>query len=135
MLSTSDTLAIHELLALYGHVIDERQWSRLEEVFTDDVVFDATAAGNDVVRTLAELRRWWSSDDRIHPLAHHATNIVVRQDDDGVVRVLSKGLGVGYRGRVGSIVYRDVVRLTHGGWRIAERAVAVRSPETIPAPS
>jgi len=34
MLEVADTLAIHELLALYGHVIDERAWARVEELFT-----------------------------------------------------------------------------------------------------
>ena len=32
MLDIADRLAIHELLALYGHLIDERQWSRLDEI-------------------------------------------------------------------------------------------------------
>ena len=57
----------------------------------------------------------------MHPLAHHATNIIVSEDPDGTVRVLSKGLGVGPNGRVGSVVYRDVVVRTSAGWRFAAR--------------
>jgi hypothetical protein len=41
MIDPSDRWAIHELIGLYGHVIDDRRWSDLGIVFTDDVVFDA----------------------------------------------------------------------------------------------
>lgn len=34
--------AIHELLALYGRVIDDRRWSDPQAVFAADVVYDAT---------------------------------------------------------------------------------------------
>ena len=60
MLDVADTLAIHQLLALYGHLIDERQWSRLDEVFTDDLVFDATDFGLGVTHSLDELREAWT---------------------------------------------------------------------------
>jgi hypothetical protein len=64
-----------------------------------------------------------------HPLAHHATNVVVTEDADGTVRVLSKGAGVGAGGRVGSVTYRDIAVRTPDGWRIAERVVVLRRPE------
>ena len=128
MIDTADRLAIHELLGLYGHVIDERRWSDMELVFTDDVVYDATDFGHGITRTLDELRVHWSGDESMHPLAHHATNIVVTEDPDGVVRVLSKGLGVGRKGRVGSAVYRDVVVRTEAGWRLAARRAELRRP-------
>ena len=65
-----------------------------------------------------------------HPLAHHTTNVVVLQDDDGTVRVLSKGIGVGEAGRVGSVTYRDVVVRTEAGWRFASRTAELRRPDT-----
>jgi hypothetical protein len=123
-----DRLAIHELLGLYGHVIDERRWSDMAQVFTDDVVYDATDFGHGITRTLAELRAHWSGDESVHPLAHHATNIVVTEGQDGVIRVLSKGIGVGRNGRVGSAVYRDVVVRTEAGWRLAARRAELRRP-------
>ena len=126
MLDVCDRLAIHELLGLYGHVIDDRRWSDLGLLFTDDIVFDATHFGNPVTTSLEELRRFWMSDESMHPLAHHATNVVVTQESDGTVRVLSKGLGVGHGGRVGSAVYRDVVEQTPNGWRISHRIVELR---------
>ena len=129
MIDTADRLAIHELLGRYGHVIDERRWSDMELVFTDDVVYDSTDLGGEITRTLDELRARWSGDESLHPLAHHATNIVVTEDPDGVVRVLSKGIGVGRKGRVGSVIYRDVVVRTEAGWRLSYRRAELRRPD------
>jgi hypothetical protein len=42
-ISTEDRLAIHELISLHGHVVDDGDFSRLHEVFTVDVVYDLTA--------------------------------------------------------------------------------------------
>ena len=122
----ADVLAIHELLALYGHIIDGREWQRVGELFTATAVYDMSEFGLGVVHGAAAIRQMWSRPDAMHPLAHHATNIVVTQDPDGTVRVLSKGLGVSVNGRVGTVVYRDVVERTADGWRIAARTASVR---------
>jgi SnoaL-like protein len=126
MLDIKDTLAIHELLALYGHIIDERAWERVEELFTERTVYDMREFGLGVVRGAQAIRALWSSPRAAHPLAHHATNIIVTADPDGTVRALSKGLGVGPNGRVGSVVYRDVLERTAQGWRFAARAGYLR---------
>ncbi len=128
-LSTEDRLAIHELLALYGHLIDQRRWDELDQVFTEDIVFDATSFGRPVTTSLGDLAREWAGNLAAHPLAHHATNIMVSQDADGTVRVLSKVLGVGRNGRVGSGTYQDVVVRTPGGWRLAQRVATLRRPK------
>lgn len=124
-----DRLAIHELLALYGHLIDQRRFDELDIVFTEDVVYDATDFGQTVTSSLDELRAHWSSDLAMHPLAHHATNIVVTTDDTDTAQVLSKGIGVGSRGRVGSVTYHDVVRRTDRGWRLSYRRAELRRPQ------
>jgi SnoaL-like domain len=126
MPEVADTLAIHQLLALYCHIIDEREWWRVGELFTADAVYDMSDFGLGVVHGAAAIRELWSRPDAIHPLAHHATNIVISEDADGTVRVHSKGLGVGPNGRVGSVVYRDVVVRTDAGWRFATRKSQVR---------
>ncbi len=126
MLDVRDTVAIHELLALYGHIIDERQWARADELFTPRSVYDMREFGLGVVQGTAAIRELWSRPNAAHPLAHHATNILVSVDPDGTVRVLSKGLGVGPNGRVGSVVYRDVVERTPQGWRFAVRTAHLR---------
>jgi hypothetical protein len=39
-LHTEDRVAIHELIALHGHLIDDGAFDRLGEVSTDDFVYD-----------------------------------------------------------------------------------------------
>ncbi len=126
MLEPADRLAIHELLARYGHIIDEREWQRVEELFTERTRYDMREFNLGVVQGAAAIRALWSSPQAAHPLAHHATNILVSEDPDGTVRVLSKGLGVGVNGRVGSVVYRDVVERTPAGWRFLSRSAHLR---------
>ena len=134
MLTADDQLAIHQLISLYGHIIDERQFSRSHELFTHDVCYDVTdfKAGVHVgVDAIVDL---WKASNR-HPLAHHATNIVVTQDADGTTRVVSKGIGVLPDGKVGSTIYKDIVVKTNQGWRIKDRIALLRHPEKIPAVS
>jgi SnoaL-like domain len=126
MPDTTDILAIHELLGLYGHIIDAREWERVHELFTDDCTYDMTQFGLGVVHGAQAVGALWAGPDAAHPLAHHATNIIVSEEPDGTVRVLSKGLGVGPNGRVGSVTYRDIVIRTQAGWRFAARTGELR---------
>lgn len=132
MLDVADRLALHELLHLYGHLVDDRRWDDLGTVFIPEVVYDATDFGMPVTRSLPELVTEWTSAEgmRRHPVAHHATNIVVLEDPDGTVRVRSKGIGVGPGGRVGSVTYDDVAVRTGEGWRLASRRVVLRRPDS-----
>jgi hypothetical protein len=129
-LDVADRLAIHELLGLYGHLIDDRRWDDLHLVFTRDVVYDASDFDMPVTSGLDALVAEWTSEVGMtrHPLAHHATNVVVLVDGDGTVRVRSKGIGVGPGGRVGSVTYDDVVVRTAEGWRLARRTATLRRP-------
>lgn len=132
-LSPVDRLAIHELISLYGHLIDQRQFSRLGEIFTHDAVFDLSGYGGSCYQGLPAIQAMMLASEE-HPIAHHATNVVVlaREEDVGVI---SKGIGVGAGGRVGSVTYRDCLSLTEQGWRIHERHCELRHPDTIPEPS
>lgn len=127
-LPVADRLEIHELLARYGHLLDERAFDRLGEVFTEDVRYDATDFGEPVWVGLAELIEAMRAGRR-HPVAHHATNVVLGVPrPDGSVPALSKGPGVGRNGRVGSATYSDLLVATSAGWRIAARSVTLRRP-------
>ena len=136
MLTTEDRLAIHELMGLYGLVIDEREWHRVDELFTDDATYDMSELGLGVLHGKAAVLHLWTTREELHPVAHHATNIVVTPGADAdTAHVVSKGLGVGRKGRVGSVTYRDVVRRTPAGWRIASRHARLRLPPQPPDPS
>jgi hypothetical protein len=132
MLSADDRLAIRELLALYGYVIDERQFSRARELFTDDARYDVSDFGKGVHHGPDAIVAEWSSPAARHPLAHYAVDVIITEDGDGAVRVVCKGLGLGPDGRVGGVTYRDVVTKTAAGWRIAERVATRRHPGRIP---
>ncbi len=124
-LTTEDRLAIHELLALHGHLVDEGALDRLGEVFTDDVAYDLTPMGGAVLNGVEEMRISALELGDRNPVAHLVTNTVVAEQD-GEVTARSKFLGVRRDGTVGSGVYADVVRRTPNGWRIAHRRVSLR---------
>lgn len=121
-METADILTIQQVISLYGHVVDERRWERFDEIFTHDLVFDAIAIGGAILRGMEDLKAAMDASPQ-HPLAHHATNIVVSQDESGRVNVVSKGIGIRHDRTVGSVVYRDVLRHEAGKWRIAHRTV------------
>lgn len=121
-ISVADRLAIHELIAMHGHLCDSGELERLAEVFTDDavLVFDGTAMSRD--EAVAAGRELGPAN----PVGHHVTNVVVSEAADGRVLARSKGLGVRTDGSTGSVVYDDAL-VRHGeGWRISHRTITVR---------
>jgi hypothetical protein len=48
MIGVEERLAVRELLALYGYIIDERQFRRTGEIFTADTRPDVTDFGKGV---------------------------------------------------------------------------------------
>jgi 3-phenylpropionate/cinnamic acid dioxygenase small subunit len=125
-LSVHDKQAIHELLALHGHLMDSGELDRMKDLFSADVVYDVTAFGAGELRGHEAIKQVALALGGRNPVAHHVTNIHVSEGADGTVRVRSKGLGVHADGSVGSVVYDDVVRREPGGWRIAHRRVTPR---------
>lgn len=123
-LGTRDIIAITQVIALYGHAADGA--ADLEQVFTEDGVFDGRATGGTVHRGLEAIRAFFGSPTHPHPPSHQSTNPYVFVED-GAVRVHSKWMVIdrdGGGGRTGD--YHDVVVQTRAGWRIQERVVACR---------
>lgn len=119
-----DILAIHDLLARYGHVVDDADWKRLSDVFTLDGVFDLEAIGRGHAAGLEELRACFTGLD--HPLAHHTTNATIEPIDGSRARVRCKYIVVTDDGRARSGEYHDAVVHTAEGWRIERRTVVPR---------
>ena len=97
--SPADRFAIHELIALYGHLIDERQFSRLGEIFTADATFDLTGYDGTSYHGLPAIQAMMLASNE-HPIAHHATNVVIievvgRRDLDTARPEFSVHVGVG----------------------------------------
>ncbi|WP_437971104.1 nuclear transport factor 2 family protein [Sorangium sp. So ce260] len=126
-LAVEDRLAIHELMALHGHIVDDGAIDDLDSLFTEDAVYDVSALGFGAHRGLDRLRELCQYKGEGNPVGHHVTNVMVRVDGDGVVRVRSKGIGVLANGSSGTVIYEDVVKRTPRGWRIAERKVRMKA--------
>ncbi|PNE36009.1 MULTISPECIES: nuclear transport factor 2 family protein [Streptomyces] len=121
-----DRAAVTELLALHGHLFDDGELHRLDELFTPDVQYDVTVFGQGVLHGPAQILAAALALAERNPVGHHVTNIVVTPVTGDQVRVRSKGLGVGADGSCSSVTYEDVVVRTPGGWRIAHRTVLPR---------
>ena len=74
-----DIILIHQLLGLYGHVVDAAAWDRFEELFVADAELDYTGVrAPRVFRGVDDIREYFRGAN--HPSAHHVTNIVVFED-------------------------------------------------------
>lgn len=126
-LSTEDRLAIAELLALHGHLMDMGALDKLHELFTEDIIYDVSSLGGDRLTGISAIVEAALALGERNPIAHHTTNVIIIGDEaDGTVRCRSKGFGILADGRTGSVVYEDVLRRTLGGWRISFRTVLPR---------
>ncbi|WP_239345417.1 nuclear transport factor 2 family protein [Frankia sp. CiP3] len=117
-IDTADRLALHEIAARYGDLIDARDWPGLAHVFTADAVFDLRDVGDGQLEGLDAIRRFMAGSQ--HPLAHHITNIYVTEDGGEPV-LHSRVIGILHDRRAGSGRYTDTVVRTPAGWRIQHR--------------
>jgi hypothetical protein len=131
-LTVDDRLEIHEVIALHGHLSDAGAYERFDEVFTADLVVDASDLGRAPLpapdSSRPRLDMYIAASHRLGPagpLAHHVTNVIVREDGDGA-RAWSKGLAVNQDGSVAAFTYEDHLVRTGLGWRIRQRRVSAR---------
>lgn len=125
-LTADDRIAIADLIAMHGHLCDDGDLEGLDAVFTPSVIYDVTALGGGVLDGVPGIRDAGLSLGDANPVAHHVTNVVISETQDGGVRARSKGLGVMGDGTVGSVTYDDTVVDTEVGWRISRRVVSPR---------
>jgi ketosteroid isomerase-like protein len=126
MLSAEDRCAITETLSLHGHLFDQGQLDRLDELFTPDVVYDVTDVGMGTLVGIDEIRRAGLELGVGNPIAHHTTNVVITGDNDEEATAQSKGLAVMADGRCVSATYLDTLRRTDHGWRLSHRVILAR---------
>ena len=121
-MNNDDIVEINQVVGLYAHVIDGKQWHRLDELFTDDGVFDLSGLMGSELRYegIDAIKGFLTSMPM--PLAHIATNTYLFETD-GEVRSRGKWFMPTDEGTVSGGVYRDVWAKTDRGWRLKERLV------------
>ncbi|MGW4536163.1 nuclear transport factor 2 family protein [Nocardia sp. NPDC004340] len=130
--SVADRLAIHELLALHGHLSDSGEFDRWTEVFTEDLTYDLTAFGAGTVPGVEALRDMARELGDANPLAHHVTNVMVTALNGDTAHAISKGLAVNTDATTTSVTYEDTLHRTRHGWRITHRRVIPRRKPLTP---
>jgi hypothetical protein len=120
----ADRLELHELPGRYGDAIDDRDWARLDQIFTEDAVFDLTDLGGPRLVGLPEIKRYMD-EDADHPRTHLMTNIYVDETPDGV-RLQFRIVALLPERRVGTASYFDHVVKTEHGWRVRDRVLKLR---------
>lgn len=125
-LTAADRTVITELICRHGHLVDDGELDRLNEVFTEDVIYDVSDLGGGPIHGLAVLREAALALGEGNPVGHHVTNIVLTECGDAQVRARSKGIGVFADGTCGSVTYDDTISHGDRGWRISRRKVLAR---------
>ena len=126
--SAEDILAIQAVTVLYGFLLDDREWDRFDEVFTEDAVVDfrdqsvRPPTGLAPIVGRAEIVRQFR-DVLTHPYQHMLVNHVIEDVSPDEVVVRSKALLPTPGGSVADIVYHDTVIRTPDGWRISRKAI------------
>jgi 3-phenylpropionate/cinnamic acid dioxygenase small subunit len=120
-----ERIAITEMLGLYGHLVDDRGWDRLGEVFDPEVVYDFRQFGGPLCHGTAEVATFFAAVP--HPLAHHVTNVVITPTGPDAASARSKFLCPRADGSIGTGEYVDELRRADGSWRVTRRAAVLRS--------
>ncbi len=124
-LDPRDVLAIHQLLALYGHCLDDEEFDQLTEVFTPDATVLFVGRDRQPIEGIDAIVEFFT--EAAGASAHHVSNILLREQP-GEVHVRSKFF-VPYTRREHDAhrwyggTYDDVVVKTDDGWRIRRRVV------------
>ena len=124
VLTTADRVEIHELPGRYGDAIDDRDWAKLDTVFTQDAVFDLTGVGSRVCNGLDDIKAFMESE-AAHPRTHMMTNVYAESDEHGVGLRFRIGALIG-KGLTSTGSYYDKLVKTENGWRTYHRYVSSR---------
>lgn len=127
MITAEDRLAIYELIALHGHLVDDGRLDELDRVFAADATHDLCAFGLGLHHGLDSVRESARALGDANPVGHHVTNtIIIAVHDDRTVVARSKGIGISAAGSAGSVIYDDTITKRDGVWRISQRSISVR---------
>lgn len=83
-LSDHDRAEIHELIALHGHLADDRRAADLGLLLTPDAVYDLREFGLGQVSGLPAIQAPHEQRPGDQPLGHHVTNVQIEQPTDTI---------------------------------------------------
>jgi ketosteroid isomerase-like protein len=112
---------ITRLIYLYGHIIDDKEWDRLPEIFTEDGEFEIEGTDHRLSGFPA-IDKFMRAI--VHPLAHYSTNVVMEHEegsDTATARV--KLFAPRADGTSAIATYHDDMVRTKNGWRFRRRLV------------
>jgi ketosteroid isomerase-like protein len=127
-LSAQDRIEITDLINRHGHLVDAGELDQVDELFTEDIVYDVSDFGFGALRGKAAIREATLALGAANPLGHHVTNIVITPVDEVTARVQSKGIGIMATGRAGSVVYDDTATRHPNSWKLRHRKITARRP-------
>jgi 3-phenylpropionate/cinnamic acid dioxygenase small subunit len=122
-MNPEDSAAIHEVLANYGHVVDDHDWDHAHEVFAPDFVFDMSASGRPDLHGIADIVATFKGRNMY---AHVTTNTTLTEEADGTVNAHSKFLGFPNEGPPVTGDYHDELANTPQGWQLRKRRAEIR---------
>ena len=134
----ADRIEIDDVLTRYATAVDTRDWNLYQTVFTADALIDYTSSGG-IRGGVAEMTKWLSDALSIFSMSQHlVTNRDIQVAGDTATSRSYFYNPMGRTKRDGTLelmfvggFYRDQLRRTADGWRIAER-VAIGRPDRIP---
>jgi len=104
----------------YGFLIDDREFDRLGEVFTEDAVVDYRPGGAGPFVGLAEIDQAMKTLQ--HPVQHMLVSHIIDSVSGDEVVTRTKALVPLHNGSIADIAYRDVLVRTPAGWRIKDKS-------------
>ena len=122
-MTPDDALQIRQVLADYGHVVDDHDWDRAHEVFADDFEFDMSAYGRPDLHGIADIVATFLGRNMY---AHVTTDTMLAELADGSVRAHSKFIGFPNEGPPVTGDYEDELVRTDAGWRLRRRKAVLR---------
>lgn len=114
---------IERLIFLYGHVLDDKEWDRLGEIFAEDGSFAIEGTGISL-SGLAAIDAFMRSITQ--PLAHYSTNVLIDVEPGADLATAKvKIFAPRANGTCALGTYNDEIVRTANGWRFKRRLVKV----------
>ncbi len=135
-LSTSDIAEIRQALALFAHVVDNKEVDALGLVFTDDVVIEIGTGKGTSLRGIDTFRDYVLQLP-VDAADHQTVDTAILVEADGAVRARSRYIAIRADGSITNGDYLDILTRTPQGWRISYRRTVPRYPreDGSPAPT